>query len=61
MGLFYFALVAGGVTLFLSDKEEVDKLFTAIDTYRKQFRLATFIYVGLFGICLLYTSPSPRD
>lgn len=49
MGLFYFALVAGGVTLFLSDKEEVDKLFTAIDTYRKQFRFATFIYVGLFG------------
>jgi len=53
MGLFYFALVTGGVTLFLSDKEEVRKLFNAIDTYRRPFKLVTFIWVSLFSLFLV--------
>ena len=50
MGLFYFALIAGSITLLINDKKEVDKLFTAIDTYRRPFKLTTFFYIGLFGM-----------
>lgn len=53
MGLFYFAIVMSGIFLFLNEEKETNKLFTAIDTYRRPFKVFTFVYIGLFSMFLV--------
>ena len=42
-------------------KKNIHKFFKSIE--KKKFQKETDLYLGFFGyeICLLYTSPSPRD
>ncbi|GEK91183.1 hypothetical protein [Alkalibacterium kapii] len=49
MSLFYFALVLS-VFLFLKEEKEVKKLLTAVDTYKKPFKIGTFITVIFQGL-----------
>ena len=52
MPLFYFALIAGGVVLFLNDTKSLNQLFTSIDTYTGPFKVATFMYITIMGMIL---------
>lgn len=52
MWLFYFALIIS-VFLFLNDKKEVGKLFTAIDMYSKHFKVATFILISFSSMAMV--------
>ncbi|OJF97011.1 hypothetical protein [Alkalibacterium sp. 20] len=53
MTLFYFALIASGIVLFFKDTTGLNRLYKAIDTYTQQFKVATFIYIGLIGMLLV--------
>ncbi|SFC45519.1 hypothetical protein SAMN04488102_10748 [Alkalibacterium subtropicum] len=53
MGLFYFAIVMSGILLFLNEEKEINKLFKAIDTYRRPFKIATFIHIIFMGVFMV--------
>ncbi|WP_423189309.1 hypothetical protein ACO1PF_12085 [Alkalibacterium sp. f15] len=53
MTLFYFALIASGIVLFFKDTTGLNRLYKAIDTYTQQFKVATFMYIGIMGMVLV--------
>ncbi|MDZ7835563.1 MAG: hypothetical protein U5K84_09920 [Alkalibacterium sp.] len=51
-GFFYFALIMS-VGLLLKDENEMTKSFNAVDTYRRPFKLATFIHIIFMGVFMV--------
>ena len=49
------------ILLSLYGDEVVDEMFVVYRENRKSMRLNLLIEMELYGNCLLYTSPSPRD